>query len=116
MECFCNLHRNISFRCIVLPQFSHVVLSQGYLIATFQRSLIAISQDHGSQYRLIVMCLLCNFARCDMRYRISAIFKVFQRECLLIHAMRWSSRRNLTFYHFDSQENALSFFVRCDIY
>ena len=59
MECFCDLHRSIA-----LPQYHHAVLSQG--------CLITISQDRGSLNRLIVMCILCDFAICDLRPCVSA--------------------------------------------
>ena len=111
MERSCDLFCDITYLCIALPQSHRVVLSQG--------CLVAISQYHEIADRLIVIIIMCNLCDfCDVRYAISHIgdFKVFQRECSLMHAMRWIfASQSRVFYHFGSLEGTLSFFARCDI-
>ncbi len=105
---------DIADHCIALSQFHRVVLSQGCLVAISQFHRVVLSQGclaAISQYRkiadrlivIIIMCNSCSF--CNVQYAISHIgdFKVFQCECSLMHAMRWSfASQSHVFYHFGS--------------
>jgi len=72
MDCFCD--GIVVSHIAVLHYWNIIVLFYRKAVGSQYRN-IAISQYRKIAWRLIVMCILCDFVICDMRYGGSAVLR-----------------------------------------